>query len=101
MLIDHDGPLAPLYHLGTGRNYTMRETLDTIAALVPGTRLRWTDDPGEANVFVAADNRRAPLGFGLARADFGFEPTFALRDGLRDYLEFLEITEREAARGAR
>jgi nucleoside-diphosphate-sugar epimerase len=79
----------------------MRETVETIAALVPGTRVRWTDDATEANVVVAADNRRAPLGFDLARADFGFEPRFSLEDGLRDYLAFLQATEREAAKGAR
>ena len=54
MLLDHDRPLAPLYHLGTGRNYSMRETIEMIATLVPGTRVRWTDDAREANVVVAA-----------------------------------------------
>ena len=62
MLLDHDRPLAPLYHLGTGRNYSMRETIEMIATLVPGTRVRWTDDAREANVVVAANNRRARWG---------------------------------------
>ena len=99
MLLDHDRPLAPLYHLGTGRNYSMRETIEMIATLVPGTRVRWTDDAREANVVVAANNRRAALGFDLARADFGFAPRFALRDGLRDYLAFLQAMEHEARKG--
>ena len=79
MLLDHEGPLAPLYHLGTGRNSTMRETMETIAALIPGTVLRWTDNASEANVVVAEENRRAPLGFARAQADFGFTPAFSLR----------------------
>ena len=97
MLLDHEGPLAPLYHLGTGRNYTMRETMETIAALIPGTVLRWTDDASEANVVVAEENRRAPLGFARAQADFGFAPAFSFADGVRDYLAFLANAERKSA----
>ena len=89
--------LAALYHLGTGRNYTMRETMDTIAALVPGTVVQWTDNAGEANVVVAEGNRRAALGYARAQTDFGFAPSLSLRDGIRDYLSFLSATERESA----
>jgi UDP-glucuronate 4-epimerase len=96
-LLAHDGPLATLYHLGTGRNYTMRETLATIAELVPGTVVRWTDNAAEANVVVVENNRRAALGYGRAQADFGFTSPRPLRDGLRDYLAFLDATERESA----
>jgi nucleoside-diphosphate-sugar epimerase len=97
LLLAHDGPLAALYHLGTGRNYTMSETIDAIAALVPGTVVRWTDDAAEANVVVAESNRRAALGYERAQADFGFTPSLSLRDGIRDYLAFLDMTERESA----
>ena len=97
MLLDHEGLLAPLYHLGPGRNSTMRETMETIAALVPGTVVRWTDDASKANVVVAEENRRAPLGFARAQADFGFAPAFSLADGVRDYLEFLANADRKSA----
>jgi UDP-glucose 4-epimerase len=96
-LLEHDGPTAALYHLGTGRNYTMRETMDAITGLVPGSVVRWTDDAGEANVVVAEGNRRAALGYARAQVDFGFTPSRSLRDGLRDYLAFLDATERESA----
>jgi nucleoside-diphosphate-sugar epimerase len=97
LLLEHDGQLASLYHLGTGRNYTMRETMDTIAELVPETVVQWTDDAGEANVVVAEGNRRAPLSSARAQTDFGFTPSRSLRTGIRDYLEFLSATERESA----
>jgi nucleoside-diphosphate-sugar epimerase len=90
LLLDHAGPLSPLYHLGSGRNYSMRETIDAVATRVPGTRVRWTDDPREANVRVAVGNQRGPLSYSRARADVGFVPTLSLRDGLRDYLAFLD-----------
>jgi nucleoside-diphosphate-sugar epimerase len=93
-LLAHDGPLADLYHLGTGRNYTIRETMAAIAELVPGTVVRWTDDAGQANVVIAESNRRAALGFERAQADFGFSPGLSLRDGIREYLAFLDATER-------
>jgi nucleoside-diphosphate-sugar epimerase len=96
-LLAHDGPLGDLYHLGTGRNYTIRETMETVAELVPGTVVRWTDDASKANVVVAESNRRAALGFGRAQADFGFSPGQSLRDGIREYLAFLAATERESA----
>jgi nucleoside-diphosphate-sugar epimerase len=97
LMLEHDGPLAALYHLGTGRNYTMRETMETIAALVPGTVVRWADNAGEANVVVAGSNRRAALGYGRAETDFGFTPALSLSDGIRDYLAFLDATEPESA----
>lgn len=97
LLLEHDGQLASLYHLGTGRNYTMRETMDTIAELVPETVVQWTDDAGEANVVVAEGNRRAPLSSARAQLDFGFTPARSLRDGIRDYLEFLSAIGQESA----
>jgi nucleoside-diphosphate-sugar epimerase len=97
MVLDHEGPLAPLYHLGTGRNSTMRETMEMIAALIPGTVLRWTDNASQANVVVSEENRRAPLGFARAKADFGFAPAFSLAEGLRDYIAFLENDDRNSA----
>jgi UDP-glucose 4-epimerase len=101
LLLDHEGPIGPLYHLGTGRNSTVRETLDTIAELVPGTTVGWTDDVRLANVVVDEKNRRAALGFDRAQADVGFAPGFTLRDGLHNYLEFLTAMEQHAAKGER
>ena len=75
----------------------MRETMETIAALIPGTVLRWTDNASDANVVVAEENRRAPLGFARAQSDFGFAPAFSLADGVRDYVAFLENDERKSA----
>lgn len=99
LLLDHDGALAEVYHLGIGRDYTMRETLATIADLVPGTTVRWTDDPERANLGVGLTSNRPPLGIERARADLGYEPSFPLRDGVRDYLGWLDASERRSAAG--
>jgi UDP-glucose 4-epimerase len=97
LLVRHDSPPAPLYHLGIGRNYTTRETLSVVAEAIPGTTVRWVEDPASANVPVAVTNRRAPLGIERARADLGFAPRYPLRLGVIDYLAHLDAHPAEMA----
>ena len=99
VLLAHPGPVADLYHIGVGRNYTMRETLETIAALMPGTAIHWVDDPRRATIPVGLANRRAALGIDRARRDLGYEPHFSLREGIIDYVAYLDRTETETVPG--
>jgi nucleoside-diphosphate-sugar epimerase len=89
LLLHHDGPVSDLYHLGIGRNYTLRETLQTVATLVAETRIEWTEDPAVANLNVGLSNRRAALGIARAHHDLGYQPRFDLRLGLENYLTYL------------
>ena len=89
---------SPLYHLGTGRNYSMRETIEMIATLVPGTRVRWTDDAREANV-VVANNRRVRVGVRPGAGRFRIRAAVCVAGRSAHYLAFLQAMEHEAAKG--
>ena len=88
MLLDHDRPLARSTW-APARNYSMRETIEMVATLVPGTRVRWTDDAREAN--VAVDNGVLRWGSTWRGPISDSRRGLRCEDGLRNYLAFLQI----------
>lgn len=90
LILNHQGPVADLYHIGIGRNYTLRETLATVANVIPGTTIEWTDDVETATLNVGLSNRRAALGIERAQHDLGYAPRFDLQRGLEHYLSYLD-----------
>ncbi len=82
-------PAHSLYHLGVGRGFTHRETLESVRDAVPGAELRWVDRPDDANLPSSETNPRAALGIGRARSEFGFSPRFGIGDGIAEYVESL------------
>jgi nucleoside-diphosphate-sugar epimerase len=78
--LEHD-----LYNVSSGPAYTLREVLETLHSLEPafisGDLL-----PGEGAVEVAHVGDRNALDVSRARAEFGFVPSYDLRQGLASYL---------------
>jgi len=90
LILNHQGSLADLYHIGIGRNYTLRETLEIVTAVIPGTAVAWTDDAETATINIGLSNRRAALSIERARRSLGYAPRFDLQRGLEHYLSYLD-----------
>lgn len=89
LLLAHPRPGHDLYHLGIGRDFTLRETLDAIAAAIPGARVSWVDDVDATNIPLSITNRRPALGIDRARRDLGFAPRYDIRSGIAAYVQHL------------
>jgi len=74
-------PLNDVVNVATGVRTTVRELLDIIVKLVPGTQVREvTGTPGD-QLGIYADISRA-------RGALGWEPRIALRDGVAGFVEW-------------
>jgi UDP-glucose 4-epimerase len=74
-----------VYNVGWGRGTTTRETLATLAGLVPGAKIE--HDPGAPFPWSAAP--RGPLSVERLRRDLGWAPRYDLASGLAAYLAWL------------
>lgn len=72
----------PLYHLGSGRNYTTFEVADAVRAAVPGCVLEVGpgSDPWTASTVI-----RGPLDCERVRAELGFAPRLTLEAGIAQF----------------
>lgn len=75
----------PSYHLGSGSLGTVRNFADVLEDYFPEASFQIADGTdfygGERSYYAFMDISRA-------RADFGFDPEYAIRDGLRDSLQW-------------
>jgi GDP-L-fucose synthase len=71
-----------LVNIGSGRAYTVREVVETLAQVTP---FNYTFDPGAPSGFT-----RRVLDISLAREKLGFEPHTSLEQGLRATWESLK-----------
>jgi nucleoside-diphosphate-sugar epimerase len=87
-----DQPRAAVYNVGTARQTTIREAVETLERVLPiPTKPVWGTMPGRAwdtSVWVS-DN-------GALRAGLGFTPRWSLEDGLRSTIAWM--TENDARR---
>jgi UDP-glucose 4-epimerase len=84
--LDKPDPAFDAYHIATGEAPSLAEIVAILHELVPGADLR----VGPGN-YEFADGRPAvrkgALAIARARADLGYTPRFAIRDGLADWIE--------------
>jgi nucleoside-diphosphate-sugar epimerase len=78
--------LSPVYNVAGAIQPTLGEVLDLLTELTPGAR--FDVGPGE----IGGD-RQGLFEIGAARRDLNYQPQVALRDGLRDYLDWLREHE--------
>ena len=76
-----------VYNLA-GPNVSMRETLETVAEVIPCTSIEWTDDRESAALRIPLISR--PMSSRLIAAGLGFSTDVSLRDGIRRTVEGLE-----------
>jgi UDP-glucose 4-epimerase len=78
-------PRHVTYNIAGGRSYTVRDVVDALRRVAPHASVsvgpgQWDDDPYQSL------NLRGPLDISRARDDLGYEPRYALEDGLRAYI---------------
>ncbi len=78
-----------LYHIGSGRSFSLRELADEIVKLVPGATIKvgpgMLDDMPSIKTSI-----RGPLNIDRARNDLGFSPQYTLGQGLQEHIEWLK-----------
>jgi nucleoside-diphosphate-sugar epimerase len=74
-------PLNDVVNVATGVRTTVRELLDIIVKLVPGTQVREAAGTPGDQLGIYADISRA-------RGALGWEPRIALRDGVAGFVEW-------------
>jgi nucleoside-diphosphate-sugar epimerase len=76
----------PLYHVGSGRNYTTFEVAEAVRAAVPGCALevRPGTDPWTQSTVI-----RGPLDCERIRAEIGFAPRLTLEAGIAQFAAWM------------
>ena len=78
-----------LYHIGSGRSFSLRELADEIGRLVPGAKIKM--GPGMLDDMPGIKTSiRGPLNIDRARNDLGFSPKYTLGQGLQEHIEWLK-----------
>ncbi len=78
-----------LYHIGSGRSFSLRELADEIVRLVPGATIKM--GPGMLDDMPSIRTSiRGPLKIDRARTELGFRPKYTLSQGLQEHLEWLK-----------
>lgn len=75
-----------VYNLSSGVSQSIQEIIDATAEVVPGTRVRVTDDPDEVNINLISGKPRGPLSIERLVADVGFRPEVGLREGVQAFI---------------
>jgi UDP-glucose 4-epimerase len=78
-----------LYHIGSGRSYSLRELAEEIMQLIPGATIKigpgMLDDVPSIKTSI-----RGPLNTDRARTELGFQPKYTLCQGLQEHIEWLK-----------
>jgi nucleoside-diphosphate-sugar epimerase len=75
-----------LYHLSTGKLYTVAEVLAQLQRAYPDLRYDLEPGPERINPNIADTTPRAPLDASRFRAEFGWAPEVEIAEGLRRYV---------------
>ncbi len=87
-----EAPVLPYdcYNLSSGTVASLAEVADTLAGIAPG--FSWSPaDAGQADIEGARISGRGPLDISRL-GELGFAPQYALKDGLRETLAWVEQT---------
>ncbi len=78
-----------LYHIGSGRSYSLRELVGEIMKLIPAATIKigpgMLDDVPSIRTGI-----RGPLTIDRARTELGFQPRYTLCQGLQEHIEWLK-----------
>ncbi|HKY07907.1 MAG TPA: hypothetical protein VJQ55_06685, partial [Candidatus Binatia bacterium] len=76
----------PVYHLGSGENYTARRVADAVRAAVPGAVIELGDGTEPWTTHTAM---RGPLAGKRLLIDAGFSVQYTLEKGVRAYADWM------------
>jgi len=82
-----DKPDHSIFHIGSGRGYTLREFADRVKQVIPAALIEVDQTPSGTGVATAGSYL---LDIGLARKELGYEPTYDPATATRDWLHWLE-----------
>lgn len=82
-----DSPALPrrTYNITGGTHLNFSEIADTIRSILPGAQIEIGLGPDPV------DDRQAKFSNEAARRDFGFAPSFSFENGVRAYIDWLQI----------
>ncbi len=80
-----------IYHLGPGRNHSVRDVADAVRAAVPGADIELGGGTAPWTTFTAL---RGPLAGTRLLDDVGFQPTHSLEQGIMAYAEWIRANRR-------
>ncbi len=89
-LLDLAQPRHDVYHVSTGKSWSLIDWCRALAARRPGFTYRLADRPGTANVDLHGDRDRPPMAIGRLVEETGFAAQFDLDAALADYLEWTD-----------
>jgi nucleoside-diphosphate-sugar epimerase len=77
-----------IYHLATGRRWSVRGWCERLQSAFPAFRFEETDDPALVTIGAAAPAARAPFSVGRIQAATGFEARYDEAAAFEDYLQW-------------
>ncbi|UDQ90248.1 NAD(P)-dependent oxidoreductase [Xanthobacter autotrophicus] len=95
-LLDAPAPRHEVYHLATGRRWSLRDWCDRLTAALPGFTYEMTDDAARLNVGTAAPLARPPFRVDRLADDIGFRARFGAAEAFEDYLAWFRETSAAA-----
>jgi len=92
-LMDATRPAHDIYHLATGRRWSIPAWCDRLCVAFPGFAYEVTDDSARLTVGAAAPNARPPFLVDRLRDDIGFVARFGAPEAFDDYLAWHRATD--------
>ena len=74
------------YNIAAGRSYTVRDVVDALRRIAPATDVTVGSGQWERRPCTSRSTARGALDISRAREDLGYEPRYALEDGLGAYV---------------
>ena len=90
LLLDAGSLPHRVYNIASGQSYTVIEMAETVASLVPGACI----ERGAVDTEKDGSRKgtgRVSLDISRARKDLGFKPRYNLKEGIREYLDWLKV----------
>jgi nucleoside-diphosphate-sugar epimerase len=91
-LLDAPAPRHGIYHLATGRRWSILDWCERLQAAFPGFAFEVTRDLSRVTVGAAAPAARPPFRVDRLREDIGFTARFGEAKAFQDYLSWYQET---------
>jgi len=89
-LLDAPAPRHGIYHLATGRRWSILDWCKRLQATFPGFAYEVTQDLSRVTVGAAAPTARPPFRVGRLREDIGFSACFGEEEAFQDYVSWYQ-----------
>jgi len=83
-----ENPKFRQYHIGTGQAHSMREVADAVRRVIPNTQVNFGSS---SDYYGIGFMYNYILDTSRAREDLGYEPTYDLPKGIKDYVDTMKL----------